>query len=83
MSSEALSGLSVSTALAECWGLPPETASVEILIPADGVFQLRYAVNIRLEDLPKLAKTFERIEEIQKQNEEKHREYLRKGGLIK
>ena len=39
--------------------LPEECVSVEMLMPVDGIFQLRYVVNVRTEDLPKLIRALQ------------------------
>lgn len=43
--------------------LPSECVDVKLLIPADGVMRLRYTVNIRNEDLPKLVRALAAVAE--------------------
>lgn len=43
--------------------VPEECANIELLTPADGALQLRYTVNVRPEDLPKIARALTRLGE--------------------
>ena len=43
--------------------LPPECADVELFVPSDGLLQLKYTVNVTDEDLGKIRRALERLEE--------------------
>jgi len=53
---KAYSGYSLGVALAREGLIPPECAEVSLLMPVDGVVQLKYTVNVTSADLPKLAR---------------------------
>ena len=41
--------------------IPPECVDVEILVPVDGIFRIRYTVNLLKEDLSKLGRALKRL----------------------
>jgi hypothetical protein len=38
---------------------PPECADVEVLMPADGIMQIRFTINVTTDMLPKIAKALQ------------------------
>jgi hypothetical protein len=58
-----IAGSSLGTALAREGLLPPECAEVTLEMPVDGLFQIRYVVNVREEDIPKLARAIASLAE--------------------
>lgn len=56
-----VAGYVLGKILAEEELLPEECVNVEFLTPADGPLQIRYTVNVREEDLPKIARAFMRL----------------------
>lgn len=48
---------------AEDFSLPEECAAAELLTPVDGIFQLRYTVNLTSEQLSKVGRALTRVGE--------------------
>ena len=53
-----IGGHEVGKALMDAGLVPDECADIEILLPADGLFQIRYTINVKPEDIPKILQAF-------------------------